>query len=525
MPRIALLTLALLTLLTGSAAGAARHTANLQHVANLPGEGSGDIAFWGETLVQASGTDDGDAGNDGFRLIDISRPGEPRVISSFICAGSAYDVGIWDTLVFLSVNAPAPRTCDPAGADGETDAPFFGVRVVSIADPARPRLVANIECAEPGSHTHTIVPDLTRGRLLIDANSVCIGEVPLAEPAQARTLRDEPPAGVVEGCHDITHHVDFKLAAGGCDYGLLKLFDTNDPANARLIGQAAVPFAENAHNTAFSNDGKVVAIGTENIHTSITNQCPADPFGRVYFYDIADPANPVMKGSVGLPAAGVDPGYCTAHQFNVIPTRDDRDVLAIAWYHGGMTLVDFTDPAAPRTIGEYAPERSLAWSAYYYRGHIYMSHLGRLQFDGIDLQSGPGGLDVLAVDDPALAGAIDLPYLNAQTQFALPAADARPAPATSQTPRTAPAQERLRVRVRPRRVRVGRAIRISVTVRSSAGRPVARAEVRLGGHRARTNRRGVAVLRYRAARGERRRGLVVSAPGYRSVVATLRVVR
>ena len=80
----------------------------------------------------------------------------------------------------------------------------------------------------------------------------------------------------------------------------------------------------------------------------------------------------------------------------------------------------------------------------------------------------------------------------------------------------------LRVRVRPRRVRTGvRRVRVRVTAR---GRAVRGARVRLAGARARTGRRGRAVVRKRFMRPGRRRA-VATKRGFRAGRATVRVVR
>lgn len=47
-------------------------------------------------------------------------------------------------------------------------------------------------------------------------------------------------------------------------------------------------------------------------------------------------------------------GYCTAHQFNVIPLRSGRDVLVAGWTLGGTTVVDFGDPERPYEIAHFA---------------------------------------------------------------------------------------------------------------------------------------------------------------------------
>jgi len=79
---------------------------------------------------------------------------------------------------------------------------------------------------------------------------------------------------------------------------------------------------------------------------------------------------------------------CTAHNFNTVPLRSQRDVLVSAWYNGGTTVVDFTDPANPRQLGYYIVKSGVvsnAWSSYWYRDQIYANNLGSRGFDAFRL--------------------------------------------------------------------------------------------------------------------------------------------
>jgi endoglycosylceramidase len=89
----------------------------------------------------------------------------------------------------------------------------------------------------------------------------------------------------------------------------------------------------------------------------------------------------------------------------------------------------------------------------------------------------------------------------------------------------APSLTRLRVSISPRRVRVGRRVRVRILVRAGARRAAVRgAVVRMSGRRAVTNRRGRAYLRLRF-RHAGRKVAVAKARGYRSGKASLRAVR
>jgi len=157
-----------------------------------------DLAFWGPMVVQGT--------YDGFRLINASRPSNPKVILNYEdCypegnrqGGNQGDVAIWGDILSRSSNSPAGSglTCD-----GEPVPPGFeGLIIFDISDRKDPdlRAMVDLPC---GSHTQTLVPDVENDRVLIyssaSSNSVgCRGidivEIPLADPSAATYLGLEP---------------------------------------------------------------------------------------------------------------------------------------------------------------------------------------------------------------------------------------------------------------------------------------------------------------------------------------------
>jgi hypothetical protein len=73
-----------------------------------------------------------------------------------------------------------------------------------------------------------------------------------------------------------------------------------------------------------------------------------------------------------------------AHNGSLIPIPG-RDVEVQAWYQGGISVMDFTDPANPVEIayfdrGPIDPKMLVLggdWSAYWYNGYIYGSEIAR----------------------------------------------------------------------------------------------------------------------------------------------------
>src|SRR5246127_2564289 len=85
-----------------------------------------------------------------------------------------------------------------------------------------------------------------------------------------------------------------------------------------------------------------------------------------------------------LPAAQQDTENCVAHNGSLIPVPG-RDIEVQAWYQGGVSVMDFTDPEHPQEIayfdrGPIDPKMLVLggeWSAYWYNGYIYGSEIAR----------------------------------------------------------------------------------------------------------------------------------------------------
>ncbi|HEX2031804.1 MAG TPA: hypothetical protein VHL78_10440 [Actinomycetota bacterium] len=413
------------------------HSANMSLVTNVATGRGGELAFWRDTAVLAHGATDGDPRNDGFVLLDISTPSHPRKIGEFTCVGSAYDVGIWRDLVFLSVSVPVKGTdCDADRTTREDPQAFAGIRVVSIEDPARPvQLTAvptNMTAVGSGSHTHTLLPDLDHRdardrkapRILVYVSGVApeeIVEVPLRRPADAKVISwiDTEPS---QGCHDVSFFVERRLATCNGIQPDTMLWDVSNPERPRVVGRIVNPLVAHHHSSAFSSDGDTLMIVDENAANLVGEKCQGgtpSPTGVMWFYDISNPSIPVLLSYYQLPQPVPDRG-CTAHQFNVVPLKSGRDVLVAGWYGGGTTVVDFTDvgPAnPPRQIAYYIADvddpdqHSFPWSSYWYNGHIYANHVKAFEH-GLPGIGSDRGFDVFSIRHPALRDAIPMRSFN-----------------------------------------------------------------------------------------------------------------
>ena len=96
----------------------------------------------------------------------------------------------------------------------------------------------------------------------------------------------------------------------------------------------------------------------------------------------------VFKSYYKMPAAQTDQENCVAHNGSLLPIPG-RDVMVQAFYQGGLTVFDWTDPAKPYEIayfdrGPINAERLVSggsWSAYWYNGYLVSSEI----FRGLDI--------------------------------------------------------------------------------------------------------------------------------------------
>jgi hypothetical protein len=301
---------------------------------------------------------------------------------------------------------------------------FRGVRVFDISDIKSPKQVAAVQTCR-GSHTHTLVVDpndkdnvyiYVSGTSFVRQSEElagCSGEgpekdpntalfridvikVPVAHPEEAAIVSHprvfiDPRSGVINGlnnggshgkgeekprdtdqCHDITVYSSIGLAAGACSGNGL-LLDIKDPVNPKRVDAVNDPNYSYWHSATFSNDGSKVVF-TDEWGGGLGARCRAnDPnkWGADAIFNLKD-EKLSFANYYKLPAAQGDTENCVAHNGSLIPVPG-RDIEVQAWYQGGVSVMDFTDPEHPQEIayfdrGPIDPKMLVLggdWSAYW----------------------------------------------------------------------------------------------------------------------------------------------------------------
>ncbi|HEY3133889.1 MAG TPA: hypothetical protein VGJ47_04600 [Gemmatimonadaceae bacterium] len=422
-----------------------------------------DLAFMGNYLYQG--------GFNGFQIWDISNPSSPKLRTSMVCPGGQGDLSVYKNLMFMSVEETRGRL--DCGGQGVTDTVsaerFRGVRIFDMTDIDHPKQVADVQTCR-GSHTHTLVADpndpadvyiyvsgtgpvrsgselagCARGASLTDTTSslfrIDIIKVPVDAPQNAKIVNSPrifaDSTGAIAGlwkggphgpgtqntsqtnmCHDITVYTAVGLAAGACS-GNGILLDIKDPANPKRIAAVIDPNFAYWHSATFNNDATKVLF-TDEWGGGMAPRCRATDkmtWGAdAIFYRAASNLN--LAGYYKLPVAQTETENCVAHNGSLIPVPG-RDIMVQAWYQGGVSVFDFTDPAHPKEIAFFdrGPMDSTKlmlggdWSTYWYNGHIYASEIDR-GLDVLDLKPS----DQLTQNEIDAAKLIHFDVFNPQNQ-------------------------------------------------------------------------------------------------------------
>jgi hypothetical protein len=369
-----------------------------------------------------------------------------------------------------------PDPPPPAGHEKERPKPsaqkdrFRGVRIFDISDIRNPRQVAAVQTCR-GSHTHTLVVDPNdKDNVYIYVSGTsfvrqpeeltgCSGEtpdkdpntalfrievikVPVAAPQEAKIVSSprvfiDARTGALNGlnnggshdkgadkpadtnqCHDITVYSALGLAAGACS-GNGILLDIKDPVHPERVDAVNDPNYSYWHSATFSNDGSKVVF-TDEWGGGLGARCrPTDPnkWGADAIFNLKNDKLS-LAAYYKLPAAQSDTENCVAHNGSLIPVPG-RDIEVQAWYQGGISVMDFTDPAHPFEIAYFdrgpIDSKTLVlggdWSAYWYNGSIYASEIAR----GLDVfQLTP--TKFLTQNEIDAAKAVHVAELNVQNQ-------------------------------------------------------------------------------------------------------------
>lgn len=412
----------------------------------------------------------------GIRIFDISDLEQPKNVANVqTCRGSHTHSLLVDpgdqanVYVYVSGSAPVRPAaelagCSDAPASEDPNTALFRIEVIRVplANPEQaaivssPRIFENLvappehgmspedlAAIESARERGTFVVDIGGGAYelpprfvnpLLDTLAARAGRAAPTE-ADSAQLREMLPAMIAEmtggahgdageprpgptQCHDVTLYAGIGLAAGACEgYGFL--LDVRDPVDPKRLTAVADSNFAYWHSATFNNEGDAVVF-TDEWGGGGGAKCRAgDPpeWGANAIFSIED-GQMRFRSYFKLPAVQTPQENCVAHNGSLVPIPG-RDVLVQAWYQGGVSVFDWTDPDNPFEIayfdrGPFNPDRmSMAgsWSAYWYNGVIVSSELAR----GLDIMELIPS-DYLTENELAAAKSVRMERFNAQGQ-------------------------------------------------------------------------------------------------------------
>lgn len=345
----------------------------LRHVTSVPDVEPGASGLWVDgRWAYVSGFD-----SQAFHVVDLADPTRPAV------AGT--------------LEGPSTTDAHHLVVDGRdivvSSSNGGGLRVLDVTDRSDPRLVDTVDVF---AHNVGVLPNASLAYVADSQGRGSTNEiVDVADPDDARVVATFGE----RGCHDVAFHVHDGRRLMTCPaLDATEIWDvTDDPLDPERVAVLRNPFISapgavpgrpdlvpgpfddigpgGHHWATAARGGDLLIVGSEftgaiapgcGVHAEAGGRSVSDTLGALWFYDATDPADPELMGWFKMPvpednAWNRDWMYpsCTSHFGEVV---ESRDKVVVAWYHAGVALIDFSDPADPTLVDRFQRD-SAAWDA------------------------------------------------------------------------------------------------------------------------------------------------------------------
>ena len=372
----------------------------------------------------------------GIRIFDITDIAHPKYLTNVqTCRGSHTHTVVTDlkdnanVYIYVSGSAPVRSPSELPGCSAaplDPNSALFRIEVIRVplASPEQAAIVSSPrifqDLAAPAKHGETPEDSARAAAARAARASGAAGAGggfsgrPRLSAGDSAVLAHRGPTQ----CHDITVYPAIGRAGGACaGYGFL--LDITDAANPKRISAVADSNFSFWHSATFNNDGTKILFSDEwgggsqpRCRSTDKHEWGADAIFTVSGDQMT------FKSYYKMPAPQTPFENCVAHNGSLIPVPG-RDIMVQAWYQGGISIFDWTDPAHPREIAFYdrGPMDSTklvdggSWSAYWYNGNIVSSEISR-GLDIYELQPSP----MLSQHEIDAAKLVHFDYLNVQDQ-------------------------------------------------------------------------------------------------------------
>ncbi|MDQ3646626.1 MAG: hypothetical protein M3345_06795 [Actinomycetota bacterium] len=361
----------------------------LKLIANVPYEGGTDMEFatikGHDYAFVGAAPGVGGAASGALRVINIDNPAKPKVVATLNCALYQADIQISHdkkTLIMGADSTGGPEACLMVGKTG--------FMTVDISNPLKPRPLGIGEIRF-GSHNITAHPtkpyiynsDSERTNANIEIWSI-------KNPAKPEKIKDVP--SLPHSPHDISFNADGTRAVTAARTHF-DIFDTRDPENPKLLFTGQCPGCYLTHDAKFTPDGKHIILGDE---ANGGGAYPCGVLGALYFYELQGSAEQPIAVLVGMympnelvsAGGGTELAACTSHVFDI---SNDSKRLSISWYSAGTRYLDISNMNGitfgqmgngVKELGWFIPEGGVSWSSKMFKGPYIYSND---EFRGFDV--------------------------------------------------------------------------------------------------------------------------------------------
>lgn len=334
---------------------------------------------------------------EGIRIFDVTNPYEPaQVATVYQDCGSHTNTllpapskpgrhGKANSMYVLNSSYPLGEgpTCGPLGAAAGRKVNHGVVQVVEIPfdDVTKAKELTELPVVYPGDADGTYKPVSDHG---------------IAAP-----LDD------FLGCHDLSTFPALGIVGAACgEQAQVWKIDrrTGLPDTAKPVWSYDQPNVDFWHSATFSWDGKIANFIDESFGdgcpttTTKTAGLPGPPkeyeSGNMFFFEtrsgelLSEYRNPRPTNDATSPTTGK---YCSSHLGIPVPSFD-RYLLVNAYYRGGSSVIDFSDPENPREIAYADKDGTNTWSAYTYpRRSGWTKSISVYSNDGLSRNYSPPG--------------------------------------------------------------------------------------------------------------------------------------
>ena len=357
-------------------------TDNARHLFNRGYTGGTELAGRRHFMYSAEFNGDDNRNQDpekgGIHIYDVETT-VPREVGFLPCPGNDNDVEVVKPgLIAVGFHT---NNCAPA----ESGEVAHGFLLADVRDPAKPKVVSEVNLPTGGSsHTIRVYPGgkylyVNPGGLPTNggANEHIYDISDRRNPKLVKVF-GRAEGGPPNGCHDLSFRFTEENKLAFCaGKGSVDIWDVSDPVNPVPIGEITNPEIEFDHYAVASSDGKLLAVDDEAFayHECRTGTSPT---GAVWVYDISDPTAPVFQSRFSPPRGGDEtgigtyegwiPSWCLAHGLDWKPGTHK---LAVTWFTGGWSVLDYKDPAAPEEVAYFMAENSATYSVLWHRRRLF----------------------------------------------------------------------------------------------------------------------------------------------------------